>query len=106
MSNTKNTANNPKIIAEICTIIVDKCNNKAKTAPKDAPLATPSVSGVARGLENNDWKAAPAQASPAPAIIDNMTLGRRMPNITVAAVSDTPLPHVCKALIVSYKLIL
>src|SRR3989304_2241185 len=39
----------------------------ASTAPRAAPLATPSTAGSARGFRVRAWKATPATASPPPA---------------------------------------
>ena len=58
-------------------------------APKAAPLETPRVNGVARGLRNMAWKAAPAAASPAPARNPNRTRGtRKRQKISASAVPE------------------
>ena len=43
----------PKISAIPCMPIIFPPISMASTAPKDAPLATPSVSGVASGFEKS-----------------------------------------------------
>ena len=47
----------------------------ARIAPTHVPLVTPRISGVASGLENNDWNVLPAQVSPAPTTIAIRILG-------------------------------
>ena len=47
----------------------------ARIAPTHVPLVTPRISGVASGLENNDWNVSPAQVSPAPTTIAIRILG-------------------------------
>jgi len=59
------------------------------TAPKEAPVATPSVSGVASGFENSAWKAAPATLKPAPASNASSMRGSRMLKMTLCTVSGT-----------------
>lgn len=51
-ANTKTTATIPKNNALICTPNAPKPISNANAAPKDAPLAHPNVSGVAKGFEN------------------------------------------------------
>lgn len=46
-----------------------------KVAPKEAPLAVPSVNGEAMGLRNRDWKTAPLIARTEPVIRASKALG-------------------------------
>ena len=49
----------------------------ARIAPTQVPLVTPRISGVAKGLENSDWKVFPAQVRPAPTMMAIRIRGRR-----------------------------
>jgi hypothetical protein len=52
--------------AEIPMKRSDQLNVIASTAPSAAPVETPSVKGVARGLRSSPWKTTPAAAKSAP----------------------------------------
>ena len=69
------SAASPMAMAEVWTASRFWENRSASTAPNEAPVATPNVSGVASGLLNRDWKEAPATESPAPTKRDSRIRG-------------------------------
>ena len=64
----------------------------ALAAPKLAPEATPSVSGVARGLAKRLWNTQPETDSPAPTSAANNTRGSRIDHRTALACAPTSRP--------------
>ena len=87
---TSSTERTPKAKESSCTCMAPKPRRMARAAPKEAPLATPSVSGVASGLAKKLWKAAPAQASPAPPSSAIRIRGIRMLKRTVRTLAGFP----------------
>ena len=67
----------PATRAMTCVVNMSADSMMAITAPTQAPLVTPSVSGVASGLESRLWNAAPAHARPAPSATASTMRGRR-----------------------------
>ena len=78
------TAARPKQNAVSCTPTKPNPSSSANAAPKLAPLATPNVSGVARGFANMLWNTQPETESPAPTSAASSTRGSRIDQRTVS----------------------
>ena len=74
-------ATTPNAIAVSCTATRPPLSISASAAPKQAPDATPSVSGDTSGLESSACIPAPATDSPPPTSSPSSTRGRRTPMI-------------------------
>ena len=79
------TVTRPATSAVSCTPLIPQPSSRATTAPTQVPDATPSVSGVASGLEKSDWKAAPDTAIPDPMRTATVMRGSRRLNTTESA---------------------
>ena len=82
----------PKKNAVRCTPSSRNPRSSANAAPKLAPEATPSVSGVARGLAKRLWNTQPETDSPAPTSAANNTRGSRIDHRTALACAPTSRP--------------
>ena len=87
---TRSTEKTPNRKEESCTPAALKPRRMARAAPKEAPFATPRVSGVASGFAKKLWKAAPAQESPAPPSSAIRILGIRILKRTVRTLAAFP----------------
>jgi hypothetical protein len=91
----------PATSAVSWTPVIPRPSSRATTAPTQVPEATPSVSGVASGLEKIDWKAAPETAIPDPMRTATVMRGSRRLNTTESALRSEETPPVARAAMAS-----